>query len=156
MLVEPQSLFDIVTQSPEEPMRLGRELAGALEPQCVVLLEGELGSGKTTLVKGVVAGLGARREEDVNSPTFTLVHDYGQVSDGLKKGLPTRVYHVDLYRIEEPRELSSLGLEDLMADRAIVIVEGGGKLRDTGAARRGRVRFENLGRSEERRGGEES
>ncbi len=131
-------------------MRFGRELAGALEPQCVVLLEGELGSGKTTLVKGVVAGLGARREEDVNSPTFTLVHDYGQVADGSKKGLPTRVYHVDLYRIEEPRELSSLGLEDLMADRAIVIVEWGDKLRDTGAARRVRVRLENLG-GEDRR-----
>src|SRR3989442_7866587 len=112
MLVEPQSLFDIVTQSPEEPMRLGRELAGALEPQCVVLLEGELGSGKTTLVKGVVAGLGARREEGVNSPTLTLVHDYGPVADGLKKELPTKGYYLGPYPIAQTRQPCRPGVRE--------------------------------------------
>jgi tRNA threonylcarbamoyladenosine biosynthesis protein TsaE len=111
--------YDLVTHSPEETIAFGRQLSGTLSPPCVVLLEGELGSGKTVLTKGVVAGLGAADEGEVASPTFALVHEYA----GRRK-----VYHVDLYRVESDRELASLGLEELLAENAIVIVEWGEKL----------------------------
>ena len=112
-----------VTHSPEETIELGRQIAKQLIPPAVVLLIGELGAGKTTLAKGLVAGQGAASEEEVTSPTFTLVHEYG-VAPGKGQG----VYHVDLYRVETPRDLETLGLEDLLAERAIVIVEWGEKL----------------------------
>lgn len=111
------------THSPEETIELGRKLALEFEPPVLVVLLGGLGAGKTTLTKGIVAGLGAAREEEVASPTFTLIHEYG----GEMAGAP-RVYHVDLYRIETARELETLGLEDLFAERAVVIVEWGEKL----------------------------
>lgn len=122
-------------------MAFGRELAKRLLPPCLVLLEGELGSGKTMLTKGMVAGLGAAREDEVTSPTFTLVHEYG--SENL-------VYHVDLYRIEDPRELASLGLDELVSRRATVIVEWGEKLGDLGLARWVRVQLEHLGGDDRR------
>ncbi len=131
-------------------MAFGRELASKLEPPCLVLLEGELGSGKTTLVKGIVAGLGAAREDDVNSPTFTLVHEYGGALQSPELGRERKVYHVDLYRIEDPRELATLGLEDLMALPATVIVEWGEKLGDVGSAPWVRIRMAYLGNEERR------
>jgi tRNA threonylcarbamoyladenosine biosynthesis protein TsaE len=88
-----------------------------------VLLLGDLGAGKTTLAKGIVAGLGAASEEEVTSPTFTLIHEYGS-----GRGAALRAYHVDLYRIESVRELETLALDDLLAERAVVIVEWGEKL----------------------------
>ena len=104
-------------------MELGRALAKELTPPVVLLLIGDLGAGKTTLTKGLAAGLGAAAQEEVTSPTFTLVHEYG----GRKTG--PRVYHVDLYRIDSPREFVTLGLEDLVTDqRGVVIVEWGEKL----------------------------
>ena len=105
---------EIITRSAEETTRWGREFASRLKPPILVLLSGELGSGKTTLIKGIVSGLGAANEEDVTSPTFTLVHVYG---GGVK------VYHADLYRIESLRDFESLGLEDIFAAPAVVIVE---------------------------------
>ena len=112
-----------VTRSPEETIELGRKLARELQPSSLVVLLGELGAGKTTLTKGIAAGLGAAREDEVTSPTFTLIHEYAG-----DKGHAPRVYHVDLYRIENARELETLGLEDLLAERAVVIVEWGEKL----------------------------
>jgi tRNA threonylcarbamoyladenosine biosynthesis protein TsaE len=117
----------IVTHSPEETIAVGRDLAASLQPPCLVLLKGELGSGKTTLAKGIVAGLGAAREEEVTSPSFTLVHEYGA---------DRKVFHVDLYRIEDSRELATLGLEELWSEEAIVIVEWGEKLWDNAPAPR--------------------
>src|SRR5713226_914506 len=111
-LLQTRLVAETVTHSPEETMAFGRALAGELEPPCLVLLEGELGTGKTTLVKGIVAGLGAAHEEEVNSPTFTLVHEYS------KPGVACRVYHVDLYRIEDPRELATLGLDECFLDKS--------------------------------------
>ena len=109
----------VVTHSPEETIVLGRRVAAELSPPCVVILEGELGSGKTTLVKGIVAGLGAAAEEEVTSPSFTLVHEYGR---------DPKVYHVDLYRVEGARELSTLGLDEMLDQPAVVLVEWGEKL----------------------------
>jgi tRNA threonylcarbamoyladenosine biosynthesis protein TsaE len=94
---------------------LGERLARALPPHGVVLLTGNLGAGKTTLAKGIVSGLGAAPAEEVSSPTFTLIHEYGN----------GRVYHVDLYRLEEPRELATLGLEELFERNAMVLIEWG-------------------------------
>lgn len=125
----------MVTHSPEETLALGRALAGELQPPCLVLLEGELGSGKTTLAKGIVAGLGAAREEEVTSPSFTLVHQYGR---------EPKVYHVDLYRIENLRELETLGLDDLWNQQATVIVEWGEKLGDNPPSPRVRIQLEYL------------
>src|SRR5690348_13298142 len=111
ILVQTRAAFEVLTHSPDETLALGHELAKDLKPPCLVLLEGELGSGKTTLVKGIVAGLGVAPEEAVTSPSFTLVHEYGE----------GRVYHVDLYRIEGPRELGTLGLEDMLDSQGVVI-----------------------------------
>lgn len=115
-----------VTRSPEETIELGRKLASEFVPPVLVVLLGELGAGKTTLTKGIVAGLSAAPEEEVTSPTFTLIHEYGAAGRGRTGGTP--VYHVDLYRIENARDLETLGLEDLLAERAVVIVEWGEKL----------------------------
>jgi tRNA threonylcarbamoyladenosine biosynthesis protein TsaE len=109
------------TNSEEETIALGRQLAQELRRPCVVLLIGNLGAGKTTLSKGIVDGLGVTTADNVSSPTFTLVHDYGG-----------GVFHIDLYRIEEERELATLGLEDLFdRDDAIVLVEWGERFRRT-------------------------
>jgi len=120
----------VVTHSPEETMALGAELAQELKAPVLVLLLGDLGAGKTTLTKGIVAGLGAAPEEEVTSPTFTMIHEYGRASSGqaADRDSAVRVYHVDLYRVETARELETLGLEDLLAERAAVIVEWGEKL----------------------------
>lgn len=139
-LVE-EIVHELVTHSPEETVAFGRELARQLQPPCLVLLEGELGAGKTTLVKGLAAGLGVAREEDVTSPSFTLVHEYG--------GQP-KLYHVDLYRIESVRELATLGLEDLLGPQSTVIVEWGERLGDNAPAAQFRIQMEHLG-SEDRR-----
>jgi tRNA threonylcarbamoyladenosine biosynthesis protein TsaE len=103
-----------ISSSPEETVEIGRELASQIHPPMLVLLSGELGSGKTTITKGIISGLGAARQEDVTSPTFTLVHVFSN---------HIRVYHVDLYRIEGFQDLESLGLEDAFASPAVVIVE---------------------------------
>jgi tRNA threonylcarbamoyladenosine biosynthesis protein TsaE len=119
---------EFLTRSPEETIELGRRLAQELKPPAVVLLIGDLGAGKTTLTKGLVAGLGAADEEEVTSPTFTLVHEYGGERIRKNQEIP-RVYHVDLYRIETPQEMITLGLEDLVSDnQGIVIVEWGEKM----------------------------
>jgi tRNA threonylcarbamoyladenosine biosynthesis protein TsaE len=105
---------EIVTRSSEETIQFGRELGKWLKPPVLVLLSGELGAGKTTLTKGIVSGAGAAREEDVTSPTFTLVHKYGSGK---------RIFHVDLYRISDFHDLETLGLEDVLSEPGVVIVE---------------------------------
>jgi tRNA threonylcarbamoyladenosine biosynthesis protein TsaE len=105
---------EIVTRSSEETTAWGREFAKRLAAPVLVLLTGDLGSGKTTLTKGIVAGLGAASEDEVTSPTFTLVHVYGKTA---------KVYHADLYRIENFHDFETLGLEDVFAKPAVVILE---------------------------------
>lgn len=102
------------THSSEETIQLGREIGRELTPPALILLFGDLGAGKTTLTKGIASGMGAAREDDVTSPTFTLVHKY----DG-----KSRVYHVDLYRITDSHDLETLGLEDIFNEAAVVLVE---------------------------------
>ena len=107
-------LEEIITHSSEETTHWGRELAKRLKPPVLVLLTGDLGTGKTTLTKGIVSGLGAASEDDVTSPTFTLVHVYGKAA---------KVYHADLYRIENFHDFETLGLEDMFSSPAVVILE---------------------------------
>lgn len=130
-----------VTHSPEETVNFGRELAKELQPPCMVLLEGELGSGKTTLVKGILASLASVPEDEVTSPSFTLVHEFGPEG---------RVYHVDLYRIEGERDLATLGLDDLLGRDATVLIEWGEKFGEDVSRPCVRIRFEHLGRDERR------
>jgi tRNA threonylcarbamoyladenosine biosynthesis protein TsaE len=110
---------EIVTHSPEETIAFGRTLAELLVPPRLVLLRGDLGAGKTTLVKGIAAAFDAADEEDVTSPTFTLVHEY--------HGPRANLYHIDLYRIDTQRELETLGLDDLRTKDSILLIEWGEK-----------------------------
>ena len=90
-----------------------------LVPPKVVVLRGDLGAGKTTLVKGIAEGFHAACEEDVTSPTFTLIHEY--------RGPSAAVYHIDLYRVDTQRELETLGLDDLMVENSVLLIEWGEK-----------------------------
>jgi len=97
-------------------MALGERLAGELPAHGVVLLIGNLGAGKTTLAKGIVRGRGAAEYDEVSSPTYTLIHEYGADAS---------VYHIDLYRLDEAREVGTLGLEELFERDALVLIEWG-------------------------------
>lgn len=110
---------EFTTHSPEETIALGRKLASLLTPPKLVVLRGDLGAGKTTLVKGIAQGFQAASEDDVTSPTFTLVHEY--------RGPLATVYHIDLYRVDTPRELETLGLDDLIGDNSVLLIEWGEK-----------------------------
>jgi tRNA threonylcarbamoyladenosine biosynthesis protein TsaE len=106
----------VITHSAEETTAWGRKFAERLQAPMLVLLSGEMGSGKTTLTKGIVAGLNAATEDEVTSPTFTLIHEYGT-------GIGKKVFHGDLYRLESFQDFESLGMEDVFAQPAIVILE---------------------------------
>ncbi|MGB6198805.1 MAG: tRNA (adenosine(37)-N6)-threonylcarbamoyltransferase complex ATPase subunit type 1 TsaE [Candidatus Acidiferrales bacterium] len=139
-----------VTHSAEETIARGRELAAAMKPPLLVLLSGDLGSGKTTLAKGIISGLGAAREEDVTSPTFTLVHVFQGARHGAGASetapqVASKVYHADLYRIENFPDLESLGLEDALSESAILIVEWSEKFRLANDSPRLEIALEHLG-----------
>jgi tRNA threonylcarbamoyladenosine biosynthesis protein TsaE len=119
MRVPHSSLRRFTTHSADETIDLGRQLAARLKPGSIVLLRGDLGAGKTTLVKGIAEGFKAALAEDVTSPTFTLIHEY--------RGPEVALYHIDLYRIDTQRELDTLALDDLMTARSILLIEWGEK-----------------------------
>jgi tRNA threonylcarbamoyladenosine biosynthesis protein TsaE len=110
---------EFTTHSAEETVALGRKLAVKLKPPKLVVLRGELGAGKTTLVKGIAEGFQAAAQEQVTSPTFTLIHEY--------RGPKANVFHVDLYRVDTERELETLGLDDLFDERSVILIEWGEK-----------------------------
>lgn len=110
---------ELLSRSVEETLARGREIGAHVRPPLLISLSGELGAGKTTLTKGIVAGLGAAREEEVTSPTFTLVHSYHNGA---------RVYHVDLYRVKDFYDFETLGIEDIFAEPAVLIVEWAEKI----------------------------
>lgn len=111
------------TRSVAGTLALGETLAEILKPSGstsgrLVILRGEVGAGKTMLVKGIAAALGAAVEEDVTSPTFTLVHEY--------KNERVHLFHLDLYRLETEEQIAVLGLEEMIAEpNALVLVEWG-------------------------------
>jgi tRNA threonylcarbamoyladenosine biosynthesis protein TsaE len=127
---------EVVTRSAEETIAWGRALAETLRAPVLVLLSGELGTGKTTLTKGIVAGLHAAEEDEVTSPTFTLLHEYGPQG---------KVFHGDLYRVESFHDFETLGLEDVFANPAIVILEWSEKFPLKTEWPQIRLRLEHLG-----------
>jgi tRNA threonylcarbamoyladenosine biosynthesis protein TsaE len=110
---------EFTTKSAEETIALGREIATLLAPPKLVVLTGDLGAGKTTLITGIAEGFGAAKEDDVTSPTFTLIHEY--------RGPAATLYHIDLYRVDTQRELDTLALDDLMTDDSVLLIEWGEK-----------------------------
>ena len=105
------------SRSEEETIELGRQIARELPRRAIVLLIGNLGAGKTTLAKGILSGLGAAEPDEVTSPTFTLIHEYGG----------GRAYHIDLYRLDTPQQVATLGLEEIFDREGVVLIEWGEK-----------------------------
>ena len=114
-------IHEFTTRSGADTIDVGRKLAALLKPPQLLLLRGELGTGKTTLVKGIAQALDAAEPDEVTSPTFTLLHEY----DGARDGKPVKLFHIDVYRLESERQLETLGLEELLTPDALVLVEWG-------------------------------
>lgn len=128
------------TNSAEETIALGAKLAPALREARIVLLRGDLGAGKTTMVKGIAEAFHAAEQEDVTSPTFTLVHEY--------RGPERTLFHIDLYRIDTERELATLGLDDLSNEEGnILLIEWGEKFTRLLQLRDIEIRLERVGES---------
>ena len=142
--VATQGSREYVTESDEQTVTLGRTLARQMRAPLLALLVGDLGSGKTTLAKGIASGLGAAAEDEVTSPSFTLIHEYGRGA--------VKVFHVDLYRLESEGEISTLGLEDLWEEGrpAIVLVEWGEKLKELFPGPRWEIHLTDLGEDRRR------
>ena len=118
-----QSITELISRDPESTVRAGRRIGERLPPGAVLSLEGVLGSGKTTLVKGIALAL--QIEETVTSPSFTLISQYR----GHRAGRELALVHIDLYRIAQERELEDLGLEEVFGGEAITVIEWGEKAR---------------------------
>ncbi|MBA3974368.1 MAG: tRNA (adenosine(37)-N6)-threonylcarbamoyltransferase complex ATPase subunit type 1 TsaE [Candidatus Solibacter sp.] len=124
------------TSGEEETIALGRTLAARWPRPCVVLLIGPMGAGKTTMAKGIAAGAGAAGEDEVSSPTFPLIHEYGD---------PVSVYHVDLYRLDTVEEVERIGLDEIMERHAVVLLEWAERFPGILPARRVEIRMESDG-----------
>lgn len=128
-------MLTFAPQSEEEMIALGARLVtgGLLPPAGLVLLIGDLGAGKTTLAKGIAEARGAASRDEVSSPTFTLIHEYGE---------PARLYHIDLYRLDEAHQVESLGLDELLArPGALALIEWGERFPELWPAARAEVRI---------------
>jgi tRNA threonylcarbamoyladenosine biosynthesis protein TsaE len=113
-ILEKNKTLTINVCSLEETHALGREMGGRITPGTVILLHGDLGSGKTTFVQGLARGLGVPDTEYVTSPTYTIINDYiGRCP----------LYHLDLYRISDTEELWNIGVEEIFDGRNVVAVE---------------------------------
>ena len=118
-------IHEFTTKSDVDTIEVGRKLAALLKPPQLLVLRGDLGTGKTTLVKGIAQALDAADPDEVTSPTFTLIHEY----DGTRDGKPMKLFHLDVYRLEGERQLETLGLEELLTPDALVLVEWGEKFK---------------------------
>ena len=116
-------LFEFTTQSDTETVELGHKLARLLPPPQLLVLRGDLGAGKTMLVKGIAQALDAADPEEVTSPTFTLLHEY----EGTLDEQPIKLFHLDVYRLEGERQLETLGIDELLTPDALVLIEWGEK-----------------------------
>jgi tRNA threonylcarbamoyladenosine biosynthesis protein TsaE len=118
-------VHEFITHTGADTVEVGRKLARLLAPPQLLVLSGDLGTGKTTLVKGIAEALDAAEADEVTSPTFTLLHEY----DGARDGKPVKLFHLDVYRLEGERQLETLGLDDLLTPDALVLVEWGEKFK---------------------------
>lgn len=110
---------EIISESVEKTFEVGKKIGALLEPAKVVCLTGQLGSGKTTLIKGIAAGAGAANPQHVNSPTFVIVNEYAGRFN---------IFHIDAYRINSIEEFNSLGFEDFIGPDSVVLVEWADKV----------------------------
>jgi tRNA threonylcarbamoyladenosine biosynthesis protein TsaE len=131
-----KSALRFETNSDEETRALGGRMAPLLPERGVVLLIGDLGAGKTTLTKGIAEALGAAPADEVSSPTFTLIHEYGD---------PVRIYHVDLYRLDTSEEAWRVGLEELFERPALTLIEWGERFPELMPEERIEIRIEHAG-----------
>jgi len=136
------STREITTHSAEETIAFGRTLTRLLAPPKLVLLRGDLGAGKTTLIKGIASAFDAASEDNVTSPTFTLVHEY--------RGPKANLYHIDLYRIDTPRQLETLGLDDLFGENNVLLIEWGEKFARFARERDVEIAIDRIGEYERR------
>ncbi|MGA2672570.1 MAG: tRNA (adenosine(37)-N6)-threonylcarbamoyltransferase complex ATPase subunit type 1 TsaE [Terracidiphilus sp.] len=118
-------IHQFLTHSGADTVEVGRKLVHLLAPPQLLILRGDLGTGKTTLVKGIAQALDAAEPDEVTSPTFTLLHEY----DGALDGRPVKLFHLDVYRLEGERQLETLGLDELLTPDALVLVEWGEKFK---------------------------
>ena len=109
----------VTTRSAEETIKLGEKIARRLRPGSMVALSGDLGAGKTTLVKGIAKGLGVKNYRYVNSPSFVLVKEY-------KGKIP--LFHFDIYRLNNLKEIEDIGYEDYLARDGVVVIEWSSKM----------------------------
>jgi len=133
--------YQFETSSAEETIEVGRQLSALLPERGAVLLIGNLGAGKTTLVKGIAQARGAAEPEEVSSPTFPLIHEYGD---------PPRVFHVDLYRLETENEILSLGLDEYLDRRGLTLIEWGERFPRLWPAGTPTIQLEDLGEDRRR------
>jgi tRNA threonylcarbamoyladenosine biosynthesis protein TsaE len=132
---------EFTTQSGADTIEVGRKLVKLLKPPQLLLLRGDLGTGKTTLVKGIAQALDAAEPDEVTSPTFTLLHEY----DGTLQGKPVKLYHIDVYRLEGERQLETLGLDELLTSDALVLVEWGDKFKSIRKRATGEISISSAG-----------
>jgi tRNA threonylcarbamoyladenosine biosynthesis protein TsaE len=118
-------MHQFTTHSGADTIEVGRQLARLLVPPQLLILRGDLGTGKTTLVKGIAQALDAAEPDEVTSPTFTLLHEY----HGARDGKPVKLFHLDVYRLEGERQLETLGLDELQTPDALVLIEWGEKFK---------------------------
>ena len=132
---------EFTTQSGADTIEVGRKLARLLKAPQLLILRGELGTGKTTLVKGIAQALDAAEADEVTSPTFTLIHEY----DGSLDGKPVKLFHLDVYRLEGERQLETLGLDELLRPDALVLVEWGDKFKSIRKKATGEISISSAG-----------
>ena len=132
---------EFTTQSGADTVEVGRKLVKLLKPPQLLLLRGDLGTGKTTLVKGIAQARDAAEPDEVTSPTFTLLHEY----DGALDGKPVKLYHIDVYRLEGERQLETLGLDELLTPDALVLVEWGDKFKSIRKKATGEIAISSAG-----------
>jgi tRNA threonylcarbamoyladenosine biosynthesis protein TsaE len=118
-------MHEFTSNSGADTIEVGRKLSRLLVPPQLLILRGDLGTGKTTLVKGIAQALDAADPDEVTSPTFTLLHEYR----GARDGQPVKLFHLDVYRLEGERQLETLGLDELLTPDALVLVEWGEKFK---------------------------
>jgi tRNA threonylcarbamoyladenosine biosynthesis protein TsaE len=134
-------IHEFTSRSGAETVEVGRKLASLLNPPQFLLLRGDLGAGKTTLVKGIAEALDAAEADEVTSPTFTLVHEY----DGTREGKTVKLFHLDVYRLEGERQLETLGLDELLTPDALVLVEWGEKFKSIRKRATGEIEITSTG-----------
>jgi tRNA threonylcarbamoyladenosine biosynthesis protein TsaE len=134
-------IHEFTTKSGADTIEVGRKLARLLKAPQLLILRGELGTGKTTLVKGIAQALDAAEADEVTSPTFTLIHEY----DGSLDGKPVKLFHLDVYRLEGERQLETLGLDELLTPDALVLVEWGEKFKSIRKKATGEIAISSAG-----------